>query len=74
KGPKVQARPGATRRGYENIGIFYRRCLSSPHLPKLGLGQGFKGYYQWIWHTLLIKIRNTRHIPLGETILKTPQS
>jgi len=37
----VQARPGATERGYEIVCIFYRRCFPSPHLSKPGLVQGF---------------------------------
>ena len=35
-----------------------------------GLGQGFKGYNQWILLTLFIKIWNVRHTPLSETDLK----
>jgi len=32
-------------------------------------GSRFKGYNQWTLLTILIKIRNTRHTPLGETAL-----
>ena len=75
----VQARPGlrlvayasesATGCGYEIVFTFYGLGFPSPHLDKLGLGQGFKGYNRWLLLTILIKIWHTRHTPLGETDL-----
>ena len=76
---RVQARPGlrlvayasesATGCGYEIIFTFYELGLPTAHLDGPGLGQGFKGYNRWTLLTILIKIRNTRHTPLGETAL-----
>ncbi len=45
---------------------FHHRILAC-QVWAWGLGQGFKGYNRWTPLTLLIKIRNTRHTPLGET-------
>jgi hypothetical protein len=63
---RVHACPGATGYGYATIFIFYRYGLSPPHLDMPGLGQGFKGYNCLKLFTILIKICNTGHHPLGE--------
>ena len=44
--------------------------LPSRHLDMSGLGQGFKGYSCWKPLSILFKIRNTRHHPLGKKNLQ----
>jgi hypothetical protein len=48
------------------LGIFGRIEAFSKHRFQVQ-GSGFKGYNRWTLLTLLIKIRNTRHTPWGET-------
>jgi hypothetical protein len=67
----VQACPGAIGCRYEIIVTFYELGFPSAHLDRPGLGQGFNGYKRWTQLILLIKIQNTRRIPLGETVLLT---
>ena len=75
----VQARPGlrlvayasesATGCVYEIVFTFYGIKFPLPHLDMPGLGQGFKVTTGKKSHTILIEIRNTQHIRLGETSL-----
>ena len=63
---RAYASESATGYGYATIFIFYRYGLPPPHLDMPGLGQGFKGYNCMKLFTVLIKICNTGHHPLGE--------
>ena len=64
---RVQARPGATWCGYEIAFTFYGLGFPSPHLDKLGLCQGFKGYKMLIPVTLYSIAWIGLFHPLGET-------
>jgi len=66
---RVQARPGATGRGYEVISTFYELGFLSENLDRSGLGQGFKGYKMLISITLHSTVWIGDFHPLGETAL-----